>query len=119
MGLDPLEIITEGCWLAVRFGLHVSPVPTGNVRMVDGVYWLGDGKTYHPLETVLVDAPASGDWLKDVATTLGVETQWVTGFLDGFAQGPESSTDAEYVQGFLAAEHLRAARYHDEMPDRR
>ncbi|HEY7331240.1 MAG TPA: hypothetical protein VH592_26640 [Gemmataceae bacterium] len=31
MDLDPLEIITEGCWLAVRFGLHISAVPTGNL----------------------------------------------------------------------------------------
>jgi hypothetical protein len=119
MDLDPLEIITEGCWLAVRFGLHVSPVPTGNLRVVHGVYWLGDGKTYHPLETVLVDVAASGDWRQDVATTLGVDAQWVSGFLDGFAQGPESSTDAEYVQSFLTAEQLRTARYQRDLPDRR
>jgi hypothetical protein len=118
MDPDPLEVVTEGCWLALRFGLRVSPVPTGNLRLVEGVYRLGDGKTYHPLEAVLVDVPASGDWLKDVATTLGVEAQWVRGFLDGFAQGPESSTDAEYVQGFLAAEQLRIARYHRDLPDR-
>jgi hypothetical protein len=117
--MDPLEVITEGCWLAVRFGLHVSPVPTGNLRIVDGVYWLGDGKTYHPLETALVDVAASGDWLKDVATTLGVEAQWVRGFLDGFDRARESTTDGQYVQGWLAAEELRIARYHRDLPDRR
>jgi hypothetical protein len=115
----PLEVVTEGCWLAVRFGLHVSPVPAGNLRVVEGVYWLGDGKTYHPLETVLVDVPASGDWLKDVATTLGVEAQWVKGFLDGFAQEPESSTGAEYIQGYLGAEEIRTTRYRKDLPDRR
>jgi hypothetical protein len=115
---DPLEVVTEGCWLAVRFGLHVSPVPAGNLRVVDGVYRLGDGKSYHPAETVLVDVAASGDWRQDVATTLGVDAQWVSGFLDGFAQGPECSTDAEYLQGFLAAEELRVTRYRRDLPDR-
>jgi hypothetical protein len=115
---DPLEIITEGYYLAVRFGLHVSPVPTGNLRVVDGVYWLGDGKTYHPLETVLVDVTASDDWQKDVATVLGVDAPWISGFLDGFAQEPESSTDGEYIQGFLTAEELRVTRYRKHLPDR-
>jgi hypothetical protein len=119
MGLDPLEVITEGCWIAVRFGLHVSPVPTGNLRVVDGVYWLGVGKTYHPLETVLVDVAASGDWHQDVATVLGVDAQWVSGFLDGFGQERESSMDAEYMQGYLTAEELRTGRYRRDLPDRR
>jgi hypothetical protein len=100
--MDPLEIITEGCWLAVRFGMRVSPVPTGNLRVEGGVYGLGRGKSYHPLETVLVDVAASED-----------------GFLDGFAQQPESSTDAEYIQGFLCSEQLRTARYKKDLPDRR
>jgi hypothetical protein len=97
----------------------VSLVPAGNLRVVDGVYWLGDGKTYHPLETVLVDVAASGDWRQDVASALGVDAQWVSGFLDGFAQEPESSTDGEYLQGYLTAEQLRTARYHRDLPDRR
>jgi hypothetical protein len=116
--MDPLEIITEGCWLAVRFGLRVSPVPTGNLRVEGGVYWLGRGKSYHPLETVLVDVAASGDWRQDVATTLGVEAPWIDGFLDGFDQRPESSTGAEYLQGFLSAEELRTTRYRKDLPDR-
>jgi hypothetical protein len=119
MDLDPLEVVTEGCWLALRFGLRVSPVPTGNLRVVEGVYNLGAGKTYHPLETVLGDVVASGDWRRDVATALGVDAQGVSGFLDGFAQEPGSSTDAEYVQGFLTAEQLRTARYRRDLPDRR
>jgi hypothetical protein len=113
------DIVTEGCWLALRLGLRVSPVPVGNLRVVDGVYRLGDGNAYHPLEAALVDVAASGDWRRDVAATLGIDAQWVSGFLDGFAQGPESSTDAEYVQGFLAAEQLRTARYRRDLPDRR
>ena len=117
--MDPLEIVTEGCWLALRLGLRVSPVPTGNLRVEGGVYWLGRGKSYHPLETVLVDVAASEDWRQDVATTLGVEAPWIDGFLDGFAQQPESSTDAEYVQGFLCSEQLRTARYQKDLPDRR
>jgi hypothetical protein len=118
MALDPLEIITEGCWLALRFGLDVSAAPTENLLLAEGAYRLGVGKTYHPLETVLVGVVASGDWRKDVATALGVEAQWVNGFLDGFAQRAESSTDAEYVQGFLTAEELRTARYRRHLPDR-
>jgi hypothetical protein len=117
--MDPLEIITEGCWLAVRFGLHVSPVPTGNLRVVDSMYTFAAGTTYHPLEATLVGTPASGDWKQDVAAALGVDAQWVSGFLDGFAQEPESSTGGEYVQGYLTAEQLRIARYQRDLPDRR
>jgi len=119
MDTDPLEIITEGCWLALRLGLHISPVPTGNLEIVEGVYTFGAGKTYHPLEAVLVGVAVSGEWKEVAATTVGVDAQWVSGFLDGFAQEPESSTDAEYVQGFLAAEQLRTARYRRDLPDRR
>jgi hypothetical protein len=119
MGLDPLEVITEGCWLAVRFGLHVSPVPTGNLRVVEGLYTFGVGKTYHPLEATLVGTPAASNWQQDVVAVLGADTGWVRGFLAGFAQEPESSMDAEYVQGYLAAEELRAKRYRKDLPDRR
>jgi hypothetical protein len=117
MALDPLDIITEGCWLALRFGLDVSAVPTANLRLLEGEYLLGDGNSYHPLETVLVGVAASGDWQLDVATPLGVEAQWMSGFMDGFAQRPESSTGAEYVQGYLTAEELRIARYRRQLPD--
>ena len=119
MGLDPLEIITEGCWLAVRFGLHVSPVPTGNLRVLDGLYTFGAGTTYHPLEAALAGTAASGDWRQDVATVLDVDGQWVSGFLDGFAQEPESSANGEYTQGYLTAEQLRTTRYHRDLPHRR
>ena len=117
--MDPLEVITEGCWLAVRFGLQVSPVPTGNLRALDGLYAFGAGTTYHPLEATLVGTAASGDWRQDVATALGVDAQWVSGFLGGFAQEPESSADGEYLQGYLTAEQLRIARYPRDLPDRR
>lgn len=117
--IDPLETVTEGCWLALRLGLSVWPLPTGNLRVVDGVYTLGAGKTYHPLEAVLVDVAALGDWRQDVATVLGVDAQWVSGFLAGFAQEPESSTDGEFTQGYLTAEQLRTTRYRRELPDRR
>jgi hypothetical protein len=116
---DPLEIITDGCWFALRLGLRVAPVPTGNLRVETGLYWLGAGTTYHPLEAALAGTAASGDWREDAATTLGVDVHWVSGFLDGFAQAPESSTNAEYLQGYLAAEQLRTARYRRDLPDRR
>jgi hypothetical protein len=105
--------------LALRFGLHVSAAPTENLLLAGGAYRLGRGKTYHPLEAILVGVAATGDWRKDVATTLGVEERWVNGFLDGFAQRPESLTCAEYVQGYLTAEQLRVARYRRYLPDRR
>jgi hypothetical protein len=118
MATDPLEIITEGCWLALRLGLDVSAAPTENLRLMEGEYLFGDEDNYHPLETVLVGVVASGDWRKDVATALGVDASWINGFLDGFAQRPESSADAEYVQGYLTAEELRIARYRRDLPDR-
>jgi hypothetical protein len=117
MNTDPLEIVTEGCWLALRFGLRVSPVPTGNLRVVDGGYGFGGGKAYHPLEATLVGTPASGDWQQDVATVLGVDAEWVSGFFDGFAQRLESSKGAEYTQGLLTAEQLRVTRYRRDLPD--
>ncbi len=117
--IDPLETITEGCWLALRLGLRVSPAPTGNLRVADGVYVLGGGKTYHPLEAALAGVAASGDWLADAASALGVDARWVGGFLDGFAQRPGSSADGEYLQGYLVAEQLRTARFRGELPERR
>jgi hypothetical protein len=117
MNPDPLEIVTEGCWLALRFGLRVSPVPTGNLRVVEGGYGLGGGQLYQPLEATLVGTLASGDWRQDVATVLGVDAEWVCGFLDGFAQWLESSKGAEYTQGYLTAEQLRVTRYRRDLPD--
>jgi hypothetical protein len=61
---------------------------------------------------------ASGDWRQDVAMVLGVDAPWISGFLDGFAQEPESSTDCEYTQGYLSAEELRITRYRKNLPDR-
>jgi hypothetical protein len=53
-----------------------------------------------------------------VATALGVDEQWVSGFLDGFDQRPESSMGTEYTQGYLSAEELRTTRYRKDLPDR-
>jgi hypothetical protein len=117
--MDPMAILIEGCWLAVRFGMHVSPLPTGNLRFEGGVYTFGAEKRYHPLEATLVGTSASGDWRQDVATALCVGDQWLDGFIDGFAQKAESSTDGEYTQGFLTAEELRVTRYRSKLPDRR
>lgn len=117
MDLDPLAVVTDGCWLALRLGLRVSPVPTGNLRVVDGQYTFGVGKTYHPLEATLVGTPAASEWQQDVATALGVNAQWVSGFLAGFSQEPQSSTDGEHVQGYLSAEELRITRYRRDLPD--
>lgn len=116
--MDPLAGITEGCWVALRLGLHVSAVPTGNLRVRDGVYGFGEGKYYHPLEAALVGASGLGDWRADAEMALGVDPDWVDGFLDGFAKEPESSTGGDYMQGFLAAEQLRATRFRRELPDR-
>jgi hypothetical protein len=107
------------CWFAVRCGPHVSPIPTANLRLVNGAYALGAGKTYHPLDAVLVGVATSVDWRQDVATALGVGAQWVSGFFDGFAQEPASSADGEYSQGYLTAEQLRTARHQRDLPDRR
>jgi hypothetical protein len=119
MDSDPLEIITERCWLALRLGLDVSPILTGTLRIEAGMYGFGHGKMYHPLEATLVSSEATGDWRQDAATTLGVDAQWVSGFLAGFAQEPESSMDGEYLQGYLTTEQLRTVRYRTELPDRR
>ena len=115
---DPFEIIHEGCWLAFRFRFRISDTPTGNLRVIEGVYCFADSKSYHPLEATLISVTASGDWLSDVATALGVDPAWVRGFLDGFAQEREVSREGEYVQGYLVAEELRMMRYRTELPDR-
>ena len=115
---DPFDLIHEGCFLGFRLGLRISAIPTGNLRVEESVYMFASGERYHPLEAALVSVTAAGDWLTDVASTLGVEPAWVGGFLDGFAQQPETSADAEYVQGYLASEMLRTMRYRRELPDR-
>lgn len=118
---DPLEIITEGCFLGLKFGMNISPTPTGNLRLVSGTYSFGTtspGSMYHPLEAALISGSATGDWRTDVAAILGVNQEWITGFIDGFAQESESSADADYIQGFLTAEELRVTRYRRHVPDR-
>jgi len=81
--------------------------------------YVSPGSRYHPLEAALLSARASGDWRADVSALLGVDQTWISGFLDGFAQEPENSTDPEYLQGYLTAEELRATRYRWQLPDRR
>ena len=52
------------------------------------------------------------------ASLAALKKQYLPGFLDGFTQEPESSTDGEYTQGYLTAEQLRTARYPKDLPDR-
>ena len=116
---DPFETIHEGCYLGMRFGFQISPTPTGNMRVVEGVYCFASLGRYHPLEAALVGVTASGDWIVDVATAVGVDPAWVMGFLDGFLQAGETSRGCDYVQGYRVAEELRVLRYREELPDRR
>jgi hypothetical protein len=83
------------------------------------VYLLGDGPASHPLETILVGVAATGNWLEDVQITLGVSEEWIDGFLAGFAHGPDGGVNADYSQGFLAAELLRTTHFRRQLPDRR
>jgi hypothetical protein len=115
---DPFEIVHEGCYLGMRFGFKISPTPTGNLRVEEGIYMFASLKSYHPLEATLICVTASGDWLSDVATALGVDPAWVRGFLDGFAQAGETSRGWDYVEGYQVAEELRMLRYRRELPDR-
>jgi hypothetical protein len=116
---DPFDVIHEGCFLALRFGLHVTATPTGNLQVVEGVYCFAGGPGCHPLEAALVGVNvSSGNWLTEVVSLLGVESAWIAGFLDGFAQEQEATTENEYVQGYLAAETLRTVRYRRQLPDR-
>lgn len=88
---DPFEIVHEGCYLGFRFGSEISPVPTGNLRVEEGIHMFASVGRYHPLEATLVGVTASGDWRADVATALGVDPEWGRGFLDGFARAGEAS----------------------------
>jgi hypothetical protein len=85
---DPLARIEEGCYLAFRFMLKVSPTPSGCLEIREGSYGFhARARAYHPLESVLVgEAAETGDWKADVATRLGVTSAWVEGFLRGIAQ---------------------------------
>ena len=47
------------------------------------------------------------DWIADTADKLGVTAAWIAGFIDGFAQVQEGAADADYLQGFLAAQAFR------------
>jgi hypothetical protein len=110
---DPLALIDQACSLALRFRLRPSLTPTDCLEAGDGYYCFSDqAREFHPLQAALVAEPLrSPDWQADVATRLGVPATWVEGFLDGFAQTGETSADPEYVQGYLAAEELRARRF--------
>jgi hypothetical protein len=65
----------------------------GNLEVVEGISMFACWKAYYPLEASLVAVSVSrSDWRADMATTLGVEPEWVRGFLDGSAQEPEKSS---------------------------
>lgn len=106
--VDPLAVIEDGCYLALRLGLKESPVITNCLVVGDGLYLLSPAaRSYHPLETVLVGEPVRATtWLEDALARLDVTTEWVTGFVDGFAQAGERSDGQDYVQGYLAAVDL-------------
>jgi hypothetical protein len=111
---DPLEIIADACYLCFRFGLWASATVPGNLRKSDeGFYYVPveEVTAYHPLEAALHCADVcSGDWKEDAATRLAVSAAWIEGFIAGFAQAEEASTESDYVQGYLAAEELRQSR---------
>ncbi len=111
---DPLDFIEEGCYLAFRFGLRASARVTGNLRKSDeGFYYVpvGEVTTYHPLEAALhCQDVLTGDWKADVASRLRVSAEWVEGFIAGFAQAGEESTNQDYIQGYLTAVELRQNR---------
>jgi hypothetical protein len=110
---DALEVIEESCRSLCFFVALYPSNSVGNLTISEhGSYCLTDEATsYHPLEAALFgEAAKSGDWKTDVATLLGVEALWVEGFIDGFVEAGESSTNHDYVQGYLAAEELRQRR---------
>ncbi len=111
---DPFQVIKDACYLCCKFGLRGSSTVTGNLKTHgDGFYYVAvdEATHYHPLEAALhCEDVRTGDWKADVATRLGVSAAWVEGFLAGFAQTGEHSTDQDYIQGYLAAEELRQHR---------
>ncbi len=110
---DPLELIEQGCYLALRLGLRVSAGPADCLAGRAGVYCFSqDARRYSPLEAVLVGLEIrTGDWRDDAAEVLGVTAGWIQGFVDGFARTGERSSDQDYLQGFLTAEELLARRF--------
>jgi hypothetical protein len=106
--VDPLVAIEEGVYLCLRFGMSESPTPANCLTAKDGIYGvvIATGR-YHPLETVLVGAPATdAGWLADARNILGVSDEWIRGFMDGFAQVGEQADGQEYRQGYLTAMEL-------------
>jgi hypothetical protein len=113
---DPLDLIEKGCRLFRLMDLKAIPKISGGLIVTDenSYYFLADEtKLYHPLETILAgEKTQTGDWMADTATRLGVNSAWMKGFIDGFAQAVEHSTNQDYVQGYLAAEDLRSRHLH-------
>lgn len=110
---DPLHLIDEATYFAFRLGLDAAVAPANCLVIRDGVYSVSPAsREYHPLEVVLAGEPVlHGDWRADLAVRLGVTTEWLDGFVDGFAQSAEASTRQDYLQGYLAAEELLERRF--------
>ena len=98
---NSLELILDGCYLLFRFGLRASASITGTLRASgDGFYFVPveEVTAYHPLEAALhCQDVLTGDWKADVAIRLGVSAEWVEGFIAGFAQAGEASSDREFT----------------------
>lgn len=107
---DPLALIEEGCYLALRLGLKVLAGPADCLVIREGVYsFAHEAREYSPLEAMLVGVEVrQGNWRNDAADALDVTADWIEGFLDGFAQVGERSWGQDYIQGFLTAEELLA-----------
>lgn len=110
---DPLAVIEEGCYLALRLGLTEAPGFTNCLVVRDGLYLLSPAvRSYHPLETILVGEPVcAATWLEDALARLGVTAAWAEGFVDGFAQSGKRSAGQDYTQGFLTAMELTQRCY--------
>lgn len=108
---NPLDLINDGCTLALKLLLRVSDQPTGNLRTDGGVYGFGSGPSFHALEAALVGTAVTGDWRADVASVLGVSPAWVQGFIDGFANTAETSTETDYMDGYSYGGGLRTRRF--------
>jgi hypothetical protein len=95
------DLVKDKCYKANLLRYCFATVQKLVVR--DGCYALANEreKVIYPLEFVLLDKEAQGEWWNDIQRILGVSSEWLAGFHDGFTGvAARGGPGKDYQEGF-------------------
>ncbi len=108
--------LVAGIYFAIRldyqFTADFSLVP----GLLDGSYRPPDRRVRvcHPLESVVLGREASGEVRQQIASSIGVNVEWVDGFCDSL-NGVDSHAGGSYRDGYCLARWPELRRWIDPL----